>query len=213
MRRRTISYDSAKPSLVYAGTTEVNANSATHTHTAQPFGAPRPDRIIIVAVCFSNTSFLSSVTIGGVAATLVDRVFSTVSRRLEMWSALVPTGTSGDVVIVCDPISWVSLLSTHAAYGVLSPTAVNTATDTADPLNTTVTVNALGVVLAAGSTSSFGSTGAASWTNCTEDSEYEYSGGQTKLTTATTSVLSAGTVSPACSGLAGAVLGVTASFR
>lgn len=67
-----------------------------YTFAAQPIGAASADRRVVVAIG-SRTSSLSSVTIGGVAAA-VD-VSDTTPDQIYICSAVVPTGTTADVVV------------------------------------------------------------------------------------------------------------------
>lgn len=86
--------------LNYAGS-YVNAGASGWTWPGITFGAEDTDRVIIVAfdrACESSYSNISTVTIGGVGATLaVRRSFG--SYGSEIWYALVPTGTSGSIVV------------------------------------------------------------------------------------------------------------------
>ncbi len=87
-----------------AGTTGVfqqatidTASKSTYTFAAQPIGAAAADRRVIVAVGLRTTT-LDSVTIGGIAATQ-DSSFTALGNIAAIWSAVVPTGTTADVVI------------------------------------------------------------------------------------------------------------------
>jgi hypothetical protein len=75
----------------------------TYTYTAVPFGSARSDRIIVVSIVASNSASrsVSSVTIGGVSATLVSSSNSAAGLIFTAtYYAVVPTGTSGTVSVV-----------------------------------------------------------------------------------------------------------------
>lgn len=76
-------------------------NTDTYTFSSQPFGSASSDRIVIVSVLGygGSASTISSVTIGGVSATII-RQQSTGTTTLGIAAAAVPTGTTGNVVAV-----------------------------------------------------------------------------------------------------------------
>lgn len=87
-------------SFTYLGSGQSsNGSSATQTIAALPFGTPAAGRVIVAAIGARVASgrSLVSVTIGGVSAT-VDRVTTTWPAAF-IARAIVPTGTSGDVVV------------------------------------------------------------------------------------------------------------------
>lgn len=90
------------PSLSFAFAAQGNTTSttATQTFTNQNLNAPDANRFMVVAVRTGNNArTVSSVTIGGVAATQIgQQVASTQSS--SMWFAKVPTGSTGSVSIV-----------------------------------------------------------------------------------------------------------------
>jgi hypothetical protein len=81
-----------------------NSDLTTYTFSAQNLGAAASDRHIIVAIATRKagaTFSVSSVTIGGVAATIVKQQAHTVTNTSISAIAIanVPTGATGDVVI------------------------------------------------------------------------------------------------------------------
>lgn len=84
-----------------------NAISATdassYTFSGLSLGTASASRVIFVAVAHRKadpSASTSSVTIGGVSATLVtSSTASNAGSVVEFWRAAVPTGTTGDVVV------------------------------------------------------------------------------------------------------------------
>ena len=78
-----------------------SGNLTTYTFNSVSFGAADPTREIFVVfnsgVAAART--VSSVTIGGVAATVCASAFSSASSRLSCAFAAVPTGATGSIVI------------------------------------------------------------------------------------------------------------------
>ena len=78
----------------YSPSTEV-----TRTFTGMNLGDPDPNRVILVAVSINGQSNrLSTVTIGGVAANVVLQGGG-FNNTVALASAVVPSGTTGDVVV------------------------------------------------------------------------------------------------------------------
>lgn len=76
-------------------------------------------RILVAAIISSggSSSFISGVTIGGVTATRRAGRTAGDFVQADIWSAIVPTGTSVGVVVTTDTGSNGSLLWIHTAYG------------------------------------------------------------------------------------------------
>ncbi len=118
--------------------TQVAVQSA-FTFSAQSLGTAAPNRQIVV--CFSGrdgTRTGSSLTIQGVAASLVVRQ-QNAGGTSEIWSAFVPTGTTGDIVVTWSGNQARTGIGVYALYGALS-TAHATYTSTATPLAATVNI-------------------------------------------------------------------------
>lgn len=109
-RRTLLSVHAAAPpsggtvfSAAYGGHAEQNPNTPTTTYTfpAVALGTPAATRRIALAVSGISTvsQHISSVSIGGVAATARQAEAADGQQYLEFWSATVPAGTTGDVVV------------------------------------------------------------------------------------------------------------------
>lgn len=168
-------------------------------------GDADPNRYVLVGIYGSSgTRTVSSVTIGGVSATLVSD--GTNSARIqhsagtsEFWIAAVPTGTTANI-----SITW-SGSQNRCGAGVWtmvrpkSTTAVDVdSSNSASPASVTLTTTNPGVVFAIGGNNS---TGSYSWTNVTEryDSVFENanSGADAATTGSSLAVTATFTGSPA----------------
>lgn len=91
----------AAVSLTYTDNATDATNLTTYTFAGMDFGAASSDRIMVAAIIGGGTAAtISSVTIGGVSASRVVQANNSNSNSAEIWTAAVPTGTSGDVVVV-----------------------------------------------------------------------------------------------------------------
>lgn len=81
-------------------------SAASYTWTGMAIGAAASDRWVIAALLINNNGaqYLASVTIGGVAATLLYSApaAGTARVRFEYWAAPVPTGTTANVAVTSD---------------------------------------------------------------------------------------------------------------
>lgn len=96
--------------------------AASHTWTGLAIGAAASDRWVIAALLINNNGaqYLASVTIGGVAATLLYSApaAGTARVRFEFWAANVPTGTTANVAVTTDGGSmWDGACATYYCAG------------------------------------------------------------------------------------------------
>lgn len=112
--------------------TETDPDTSSKTFTSVDFGTPASDRYIIAAVGARNDSgTFSSITIGGVTATIVvQHLDGNTASGIAI--AAVPTGTSGNVVINLSGSHESYYLGVWSVTGLSSPTAVATDTSTGD---------------------------------------------------------------------------------
>lgn len=80
------------------------SDASTYTFSARSFGAEDASRILAVGITaqrIGSPSGVSSVTIGGVSATVfrAQQTGNANDHTTELWGAQVPTGTTGDVVV------------------------------------------------------------------------------------------------------------------
>ena len=102
------------------------SNLTTYTFSSLNLGTASSGRQIVVAAFGTSSQTISTLTVGGISASLiVGRTDTSSERRVELWAAPVPTGTSGDVVV-----TW-SGAQIRSGVGVFSMTgALSTANDT-----------------------------------------------------------------------------------
>lgn len=144
-----------------------NVTDSVFTFSTQSFGTASAERLIAVGVG-ANTSNISSMTIGGIAATEIVTV-ANANEGAEIWIAAVPTGATGDVVITFATSVLRDVgISVWALYNA-SPTATNSGSDSdSDPATFDLDIAASGVAIAylfhrANSATTY------TWTNLTED--------------------------------------------
>lgn len=181
------------PSYVYCTQTSSATNLTSYTFTAVPISTASAYRRVLVLINGTGSASgrtLSSVTIGGVTATshVINVSSSTYSSR--MVSALVPTGTTADIVITYSGSMNDCSIGVWALYNVASTPRL-----TAKPNTTTYnyTLNLIPndiTILAQWDTST-----AITWTNATRDfnaiggSGENYSGASYQSTTTQTRVI------------------------
>lgn len=106
-------------------TSEVDTTNATaYTYTAVALGAAHFNRRIVVGILYDATDDApaASVTVGGVSATLV----ASQSSAVALYIALVPTGTTGDIVVTYAGAANRSAIGVWRLDGVTSNTAHDT---------------------------------------------------------------------------------------
>lgn len=92
----------AAPQLAFVAAYSDATNSTTYTFTAASFDAPSATREIFVTIAAYQGGIsraISSVSIGGVAATLEATFVNGATQLLGLARASVPSGTTGDVVV------------------------------------------------------------------------------------------------------------------
>jgi hypothetical protein len=150
------------------------ATATSDTFVAQSLGVADAARTIYAVLHWRGTSasVLSSASIGGVGATIHAQegtVFAGAEEGVAIFSADVPTGTTGDVVVTHD-------LNVNrrrlALYRVLLQTAVDDADQVAisgaSNTGTLTLTTAVGGALIAAYTHGTATPEAAAWTNATE---------------------------------------------
>jgi hypothetical protein len=134
---------------------------STHTLTAVPFGAEAGTRTIFIIVHVQASAaadaVLSSATVAGVTASIIASSVDTVASpvytlKTYLLAAVLPTGTSGTVVLTFPNNVWV-YLGIYRVVNLLSMTPVDTAIDTAVNVTTKsiqLDVRKNGILLASG---------------------------------------------------------------
>jgi hypothetical protein len=159
-------------SLAFTDHQEESSGSTTITYTALGIGAADPNRIIAVAIGarMGTVNAISSVTIQGIAATLVSssvaQVGGTNGANSAIYQAAVPTGTTANVVVTYGAATQRTGVS---AYRIITgtPTATSAATSVTNISTLSLTIPSGGSGFAFNFQQS--SVGADSWTGATQD--------------------------------------------
>lgn len=166
----------AVATITFTDTATILTNTNAYTFSGKSFGTASSDRYIIVGIQGGiNTTggqTISSVTIGGVTATLVVQLqtsITNVSVRSALFIAAVPTGTTGDVVVTWAGTMLHCGIGIFAVTGLQSSTPTATATSGAQPGNVSINCARDGFIVA--NTGAYDATpgaGLSTWTNLTE---------------------------------------------
>lgn len=163
---------------------ENSSSTSSYTFSGQAFGAAEDNRYIVVALSWIIANTISSVTIGGVTATILVEA-TTTGRGCALCIALVPTGTSGDIVLNLSGGSSGATCAVYKVTGIQSAAAASTASSAASAPTASLNIAANGGLIAVAQAQNF-SAPTASWTNATEDCENTYSTVQTRTTASAT---------------------------
>ena len=145
------------------------ANLAAYTFVGQNLGAASADRYIIVAYAGIGTNGITSVSVGGVGATLLTPAVSGSNFTTGIAIAAVPSGATGDIVVDLAGSSTSCTIAVFRAVKLLSATAFHSVQSTDIDPSIALNIPAAGFAIGMGQTGS--SAGAATWTGLTERSE------------------------------------------
>ncbi len=212
------------PTRSFQATTFNGTAQTTYTFASQNIGSASANRYVIVAVAlyYGPARTISSVTVGGVAATVIPNgvtVSNTFTYRMAFYIAAVPTGTTASVVVTASGACDACAISVWSAYDLNSATAVDSDNDTGGPSPLSapsVNTSADGFLLAAGTYVRNTGTAAFGWTNATERSDVSssFSGATAGNSAADADTNGAGVaVSATIAGTIDAGVLVVASFR
>lgn len=141
----------------------------TYTFSGQNLGAADAGRYIVVGVQARGTATplaLSSVTVGGVSATIVAQQANSANIAALVIAA-VPTGTTGDIVVTFSVVVLRCAIQAYRVLGIDSATASDTGASTAADPTTSLDIPAEGVAI--GACMSGGVDMRVTWTGLTED--------------------------------------------
>lgn len=196
-------WDADLPSRTYVDTAKQGGTIGTSVNfggASFNFGPARGDRIMVALLGFSATAVESSVTIGGVAATLAtgSRCVNSTTRT-AIYAALVPSGTSGTLSFTSSASITDPSIQLFAAYGLTNVAAFAADQKPIRPNNMSLNAPGPGLVFGIGFTGVIAT--AVSWTGLTLDNTTSFNDGANILTTtcaslATTAALTGLSVSP-----------------
>lgn len=160
---------------------EDTGDTSPYTFTSVPIGTAAGDRIVVVGIASRENAArtISSVTIAGNTATNAVTANDPVAGAgiAALYYLAVPSGTTATIVVTFSGGMRRCYINVWAVYG-SSGAPTHTASDTvfsASALNTTISCNANGAIL--GMAEALASSGTASWTwtNLTEQSDFQSS--------------------------------------
>lgn len=205
--------------LAFAAVTLSSTASATTstmtspmTFATQAIGTAAADRIIFVILGMSvgvgTVTDISSVTIGGITATQVNKQgFGSLADGLGIYQAIVPTGTTASIVITSTGGDFGFLggagISVYRTVGADTTTPVSSSpTDTDNTLSGTVLSG--GVAIVGYVCDSTGATPGVGWSGVTEDVDLAWSSNNAVFSTANASTSYTATTTPVggCAGQA-----------
>lgn len=107
-------------------------SASTYTFTSASYGASSPDCVVVGVGGGNSTRTISSMTIGGVSASLIKQQVST-NYTAEMWGATGVSGSSGNIVV-----NWSGSQANGTHIGVWSLTGTGGCTATATAGSTAI---------------------------------------------------------------------------
>lgn len=154
----------------YLQSAQSGTDLSTYTFAAQNLGSAASDRFIACTINGRSNDggarTITSVTIGGVAATSAGTIAANSGSHCAIYSAAVPTGATGDVVVVWSSTMTDCTVALHSHYGAFSTTPTSYFNDTTTPLSQSINVAAGG--FAVGISTSDSGTATATWAGITE---------------------------------------------
>ena len=201
---------SVPPVLTYIGENLSTSNVDSYSFTSEPIGTAAADRLVVVVALTNVCASFSSITIGGVSATIHEQLAdSGTSPCQAIASLLVTTGTTATIVVN------LSDSGGHMAIGVYNITGLNSTTPedsgqdgltTGTSVSDTLVVSKDACIIAAGG--QYSGNPPISWTGVTEDFEEAFSGESGTSAWASTQVTSGGSVPVTMTTLGSGVNGV-----
>lgn len=161
--------DSTPPSVSYCGVYSSTADASSYSFTGVNIGAAATSRLVVVVLLSSQvgtTDIVTSVTIGGVAAT---KHVSTGAGNPDVgiFSLSVPTGTSTTVNVTLNTSDSRSAIAVFSLYDLqsTSPQSVNSVGSTpASSVSTSVAVKKDGITIVGATGNSGTANTATNWT-------------------------------------------------
>lgn len=188
--------------LTFLNSANQSTGGSSYTFSSSSFGTASSTRRIIVSIAGANNSrTISSVTIGGVSADIVLQYSASGDNNtVGIAIALVPTGTSGSIVVNWSGTQDTTIIGWWAATGLESNTAYATSTNTIPSSPATMDINGLenGFYIGVAGTSS--STGTNTWGNATERYDIAIDRASTGADAVTTSGLNSYTLTTSYTG-------------
>lgn len=128
----------------FVGVSKDATNLTTYTFSSHAIGTAATSRKVVVAISTGGASVTaaSSVTIGGVSATLViAKTINPDNNNTEIWQAAVPTGTTGDIVVVWNAAALHCGIGVWAVYDAASAASATASTSFASGTDLSASIN------------------------------------------------------------------------
>lgn len=169
--------------FAYVGGATDNTSRTTYTFTNVALGAADANRRIIVGISAGNGSAtdvnldIASVTVAGITATANTRTRSSGSTT-GTYTALVPSGTTGTVVVTFSAAHTRASIATWRVIGLASNASAANNTEYSGPAAGSFASVPAGSIIVGSSHSRSGNAGsdAISWTGLTENASYYANG-------------------------------------
>jgi len=198
--------------ITYRDFAEVATGSGAITYSGLAIGPAASDRLVVVGVS-QRLNSISSMTIGGVTATeVVSQVSDRFNFSAALYTAVVPTGTTADVVVtVSGTVRWQSV-GVWTGDGLTLSASASTASASTS-LSTVDGGDHVAVVSHAGTSGAMSWSGVtASWTQATDAADADdWSQGGAAVSSGTSVTISLSGSSGAAIALACASFSVSAS--
>lgn len=164
----------------FLGSQADTGNTDNYTFSGVTFGTAASDRYIFVAIHTGDNADITSCTIGGVAATRAARNANATVGFQYIYTAPVPTGTTGDINVVLNSIQTRLGIGWYRVDSLSSATVFDSDSANASGTNATVSTSidvpangfAIGMTYGEG-----GTTGFSGWT-LTERYDFDPESGQ-----------------------------------
>ena len=165
---------SSNASVTYVTATHSSATATAYTFSAHNIGTAASDRFVVVGIFGlhngGGTGTISSVTIGGSTATLLNKLSDySLIGNWGLYGLTVTSGTTADIIVTFDRAMEGASIAVWNINGLISvtPTDTQSATATSGAVSVTLNIQSGGVGLAVGGRQSVNTT--YTWGGLTED--------------------------------------------
>jgi hypothetical protein len=180
--------------LAFGATSQGTTSGSSVTFSGIAIGTASADRVVLALVTMQlDATFGATCTIGGITATKLQEVYNTTAAPdigCAIYAALVPTGTTANIVVTVSAGDGVVGISTVAMTGGAIPTAASISdTDELTGSGATITLAALTIPTSGGAVCVWANdthATACAWTGMGEVSDANYNPHRHSVATSTT---------------------------
>jgi hypothetical protein len=146
------------------------------TFAGQSIGQSKPSRVVVVGIAYLSAAAVASVMVGGISATFLARAGTVGNQPVELWAALVPTGTTATIVVTyAGSTSQRTSISVWSIYDLRTQSPIATAVSVSSPGTVTVASQPKGIVVSLATTNQNSVT--FTWSEAGEDYETSVTSG------------------------------------